>query len=768
MDGMLNSSDSVTEKSEQANAPNDPISKSRGSSKRRSKTRSKVWEKVAWFTRKTKSGRENKSLTPDRARKDHKSPSSDGVLRTQGAEESHVALNTLENTSHNDIVGKTKTKSGIRKTKSFNYLRRKKLKHYVDGANSSVLDEEAKENTDPTTCQTATGTFLDFASAGSRQNSRVASSSGNLVSEMAKEINCKQEEQLRDSIKSSLSLPLSLLSLSERPGNMHVGSQSCQGLPSSINSRQSFAGPNYNSWPRKKRLLVANQSCEAFSPPQKQKRMCSLRKTATFSGFDSFELSNKESKTTERVLRGVKSTPLLSGHNQIKNQNGLTIGVIHFFKSPQSNCSKFASIVTEDKFVSGPVLANEVKTFDLHGESSTEHKTDVNKGVDILGNVNISNVINPHLHLVSTNTDGDDKLLSKSNIKDEFLSENEEPCSTSSGNIVHLSKGLTECANIGTIVSMKECFMVEDSANELCSLTFKSPSKHLENISQTVVTEQGFQGPPVGTSSDGIEINLESKKITSSSEAGSLDLIVLPLSPQSAIDKRAVYGNLEIIKEVPDCLSKVNTENSESSKEYSKCNTLPKQGSEKDVCSLSKPTENGIYCIKIEDQVTDFSKEAKIDFQSQAKLQPLSTFSEPFVDKFQDSSYIRENTLFESADNTKKSYPLCLTTNGSNMEGGHETFQESAILKSYVQPSSVMLLKEETLMSYNENQALQSAKGLCALCPPTSSHTEEDYEMEETSNAILKDTLQLSSQKLLRGGKLKVDGPHFKNQTEVC
>lgn len=198
--------------------------------KRASKSRSKVWEKVVWFTSKAKGGKDNKANSETFA------SSSEG--------RKNVYCLCVENNGHH------KTNPKVRKVRSFNYLKRRKVRQFGDQLNSVAVVEEASVQD----CGTATGTFHDFQSERriSRHERLATTSNNNLVSEMARGVNLPQCE-VKENVKSVLSLPLHDLSL-------HEG---CAGLCTSpsfptVRRSVSFSGPAYNSWPRRKPRIKKN------------------------------------------------------------------------------------------------------------------------------------------------------------------------------------------------------------------------------------------------------------------------------------------------------------------------------------------------------------------------------------------------------------------------------------------------------------------------------------------------------------------------------
>lgn len=284
----------------------DISSEANASEKRRSKSRSRVWEKVIWFTRKAKGGKDSKN-------------SSDSFSTSPD-------LGNRESTANVDWLCEN-TKQKVRKARSFNYLKRRKVRQFGDELSSVAVVEEANLQD----CGTATGTFHDFQSERriSRPERERATSSNSLLSEMARGMNPSQLE-VKENVKSVLSLPINDLSLNEGCDRLCT-SPTCRQVRRSV----SFSGSTYNSWPRKKRTYLDNTSrIDLLSPPSKQKRLSRIKKRATFSGFDSSRINLRTSYLS--LCKEVRSAPHLpvAQVSQIKNQNGLTIGAIHFYKSP--------------------------------------------------------------------------------------------------------------------------------------------------------------------------------------------------------------------------------------------------------------------------------------------------------------------------------------------------------------------------------------------------------------------------------------------------
>lgn len=278
--------------------------------RRRSKSRSRVWEKVIWFTKRAKGVKD----------KDNKN-SSDTFFSSPTLENKQSYEESLE-------CSVDKPKNKVRKSRSFKYLKRRKDRRFGDEQSSGAVAEEVSMPD----CGTATGTFHDFESERKTPRyERVKGTRSNiLLSEMARGMNPTQRKA-KENVKRVFSLPINDLALNERTDVNPCISPTFHQVRRCV----SLSGPClHNSWPRNKRSHLDNISCcDPSSPPFKQKRLSKIKKRATFSGFDS---SRVNVQTHSMLPTEVQSAPHLPSNrlSQIKNQNGLTIGAIHFYKSP--------------------------------------------------------------------------------------------------------------------------------------------------------------------------------------------------------------------------------------------------------------------------------------------------------------------------------------------------------------------------------------------------------------------------------------------------
>lgn len=325
-----------------ASAQNDHFSEDEGSltisretirgEKRRSKCRSRVWEKVMWFTKKAKGGKDNKNS-------------------------SDISFNSPDVGNSEWSVDNEKAKTKVLNSMTLRYLKRKKVRRFANELGPGGDEEEVNI----LECGTATGTFHDFQSE--RRISRLelirgTSNNNCLFSEMAKEMNPTNQKS-KGNVKSVLSLPGNDSSF-ERSRDDHLCTSP---LFHQVRRCFSFSGPCENTL--KKRFYDDDISSYDLSlPPSKQKCLPKLRKRATFSGFDSCRIHLRSHSVPCKI---VQSTPHLPSTqvNQIKNQNGLTIGAIHFYKSSAAYQKKQSSKKSSQEIVAfsnGEALEHSTET----------------------------------------------------------------------------------------------------------------------------------------------------------------------------------------------------------------------------------------------------------------------------------------------------------------------------------------------------------------------------------------------------------------------
>lgn len=299
--------------------------------KEANKSKSRVWKKVTWFTKKTKGGK----------------------LDSCQCEE-------LENNFQRDLVGigeahsnswsftrtasrKFRLSSRERQCKSDNtrelFLGQGKNVLGCGKARSRACGSGSYGAVNPGS-PTATGNFCDFESNGC-VNSKVArkTKKASFLTEIARELNPPAGQPLKDVnyelshhlSKSRSSSSLSYTCVRKSPVSVH-SVRRCKSFSGLFD--HSFAQKRRNTQPQRKMLA-------SLSPPLKQKCF-GLRRTTTFRGKLHTELLNvhiQKSKSDETADFGKLEKGSLS-LGEIRDQDGSIIGIVHFYKSPKSSCMR--------------------------------------------------------------------------------------------------------------------------------------------------------------------------------------------------------------------------------------------------------------------------------------------------------------------------------------------------------------------------------------------------------------------------------------------
>lgn len=271
--------------------------------KRTSKSRSKVWEKVIWFTGKAKRDKDNKACSETLA--------SSSDLRKNNIGANVYCLCGENNGYHN------KTSKKLRKVRSFNYLKRRKVRQFGDQLGSAAIVEGG--NADE--FDTATGTFYDFESDRriSRHERPANLHSNNTSSEMRRGNNLPRLEN--EDLRSVLTLRGNDLLLDEGcVGNIRK-SPSFHRVRRSV----SFTGPGYNSWPRtkprnKKNDLDCPRHCFSTGPRLFSEDHLLLAKTTLKSCTPDMKEKSAEPKK-KRDFFSDGSFPSLGQYSLDRNNN---------------------------------------------------------------------------------------------------------------------------------------------------------------------------------------------------------------------------------------------------------------------------------------------------------------------------------------------------------------------------------------------------------------------------------------------------------------
>lgn len=659
------------------------------------KTRSKVWEKVAWFTRKTKTIKDIKSNSSQETQKDCSSPclkrrqfsKLDGrvVELRCGTSSTNLSPNTSPN------LVKTKSKSGVRKVRSFNYLKRKKQGHHSE--NAECIKSDVIENNLP--AEMATGTFYDFEST--RRRTCRTSSASNLLHEITREVNLKH--QGKDNTKSSLSLPLSLLSIGENGPSESSQSNSHRLLYARM-------GPTYNSWPRKKRKFRSNHYIEVLSPPG----------------------------------------------SEIKNQNGIEIGVIHFFKSPSISTVKTTTQSDSTRVQCAMEVKSKNNLDNNHYADDSDEFYMMNAHSSLCEFFESKDWSNEQLELFSHELDcSRDELAEHSNSNDE--QEKSTCILTENLDKINLKRPL-ECAMSGDCstehaqertISFNDMYQLKShiADERKVKLDISSPIKHarpekhlevIREVSDSIVEEDNrnvhitpdSNDAQCTTSNDqdGIAL-LDSKRhdnSCTSCEIPGINETSLDECPLQTID------TLKDTDRITQCVTSL-----EKDKDLQYNNNVKDKFSfpsiiNKDTDRLTNTNislDTNVYCIKIEGQATDFLEKNDEDHQQVPQI-TITEHSE------KDDIEILEQ---------------------------HRTTEESIIDINESTTLNNLNGIDNSLLATLEKEQPKDTNILYNSCTDnSSSYTEECFDISN---------VQLTSQALFKQNRPKVDGQQFKQETEV-
>ncbi|CAB4014905.1 F-box WD repeat-containing 7, partial [Paramuricea clavata] len=302
-----------------------------------SKSKSRVWKKVIWFTRRNKSAKNE-------------------ICQCHTDEGNHSSVEDRHSNSWSftrRASRKFRISSRKRQCKSESSKKSFQVRGKQDDPCTSHESSQPSTRTGSVCSSganspTATGSFCDFGAtshAGGRGSRRHKNTF--VLTEIAREINPPVKND---------SLPLSDIHpppkrLSKSSSSVSHLSRRCMS-PTSGNVRRSKSFPGSQSCisPSKRRFInTPNTPFGSFSPPLKQK-CYGLRRTATFAGklnteFPKMCIKKSKSVNTAELTRLEKSTSL----GEIRDQSGSIVGVVHFYKSPKKMARRMSSFNRELK-----------------------------------------------------------------------------------------------------------------------------------------------------------------------------------------------------------------------------------------------------------------------------------------------------------------------------------------------------------------------------------------------------------------------------------
>ena len=322
--------------------------------KESNKSKSRVWKRVMWFTRRSKGSKNDVcqcQLTDESFSSSMEERHSNSWSFTRSASKKFRFSSRRRQCKSES----TKKPFRVQGNKGKSCLSHENLPP-LSVCTSSVSSSGANS-------PTATGSFCDFGAtchSGGKGTKRLKNAF--VLSEIAREINppVKREDMpLIDTHSPVKKLCKSSSSVS------YIFHPQINLMSTNVRRSKSFPGSQGYVSPSKRRLMnTANKTLASFSPPLKQK-CYGLRRTATFSGklnaeFPKISMKKSKSINNAELMNLGKSSSL----GEIRDQSGSIVGIVHFYKSPNTVVSRRLSNVHQ-----------EVKKDCVFVEEDTEYKT---------------------------------------------------------------------------------------------------------------------------------------------------------------------------------------------------------------------------------------------------------------------------------------------------------------------------------------------------------------------------------------------------------
>ena len=305
------------------------------------KPKSRVWKKVMWFTRRSRS-----------VKNDICQCRSDEELRFNSNLEVERHSNSWSFTR--SASRKFRISSRKRKCKSDSFKKTcitpnvRQIEVCTANESSSLSTRTDSVCSSGANSPTATGSFCDFGASTSHAGWRGSKRHKNafVLTEIAREINPPLKNE--NTFMSNIHPPLKKLSKSSSSVS-HISRRFTSPMLGNVRRSKSFPGSQSSLSPSKRRFMnTANKTFASFSPPLKQK-CYGLRRTATFSGKLNAELP----KTCMKKSKSINNADLVkldktSSLGEIRDQSGSIIGIVHFYKSPNKVAAKRMSAINHE------------------------------------------------------------------------------------------------------------------------------------------------------------------------------------------------------------------------------------------------------------------------------------------------------------------------------------------------------------------------------------------------------------------------------------
>ena len=297
-------------------------------SKENSKSKSRVWKRVMWFTRRGKN-----------AKNDICHCHTDEALNPGMADRHSNSWSFTRRASRKFRGSSRRRQCKSEPSKKFFHPHEKQDEPRTFCESSQPSTRTGSAYSSNPNSPTATGSFCDFRASGNAgcrgsKNHKNAS----VLTEIAREINPPIKNNSCDYVHhppKQLSKSVSLVNYIS----------CCSPTLGHVRRSKSFPGSQSCTSPSKRRFInVANKTFGSFSPPLKQK-CYGLQRTATFCGKVNAEfrkpcIKKSKSLNTTELTRLEKTASL----GEIRDQSGSVVGVVHFYKSPKKMSRRINSL----------------------------------------------------------------------------------------------------------------------------------------------------------------------------------------------------------------------------------------------------------------------------------------------------------------------------------------------------------------------------------------------------------------------------------------
>ena len=305
-------------------------------SKESTKSKSRVWKKVMWFTRRSKAPKNDICQCQ----------TSDGSIDSNVEDRHSNSWSFTRSASRKFRISSRKRQCKSESCKKSVSVQGKQDEASTSHEGSVSSTHRGSLCSSGANSLTATGSFCDFGASSHAGGKRGSKRHKNtfVLTEIAREINPpvrNDDLRLSNIHHPRKQLTKSSSSVSHLPRSPMIGN---------VHRSKSFPGSQSCMSPAKRRFTsTPNKAFFTSSPPVKQ-RCYGLRRTATFCGqlnteFPKLCMKKSKSVNNGELMKHGTSTSL----GEIRDQRGSIVGIVHFYKSPIKMARRVNSINREVK-----------------------------------------------------------------------------------------------------------------------------------------------------------------------------------------------------------------------------------------------------------------------------------------------------------------------------------------------------------------------------------------------------------------------------------